>query len=236
MMLFKYVVRNVAYQYGKTVTFMPKPLFQDNGSGMHSHQSLWLKGKPLFAGDGYAGLSQTALWYIGGLLKHAPAIAALAAPTTNSYKRLVPGFEAPVNLAYSRRNRSAAVRIPMYSPDPKAKRIEFRPPDPTCNPYLAFPAMMMAGLDGIEHKTDPGEPLDRDIYDMSPEELKNVPSLPGSLEESLRALEGDHEFLLKGDVFTKEVINLWIKYKLDKEVNAVRMRPHPYEFALYYDA
>ncbi|HXE75911.1 MAG TPA: type I glutamate--ammonia ligase [Candidatus Xenobia bacterium] len=236
MMLFKYVVRNVAYQYGKTVTFMPKPIFGDNGSGMHCHQSLWLKGKPLFAGDGYAGLSQTALWYIGGLLKHAPAITALIAPTTNSYKRLVPGFEAPVNLAYSRRNRSAAVRIPMYSPDPKAKRIEFRPPDPTCNPYLAFAAMMMAGLDGVENKIDPGEPLDRDIYDMSPEELKNVPSLPGSLEESLRALERDHEFLLKGDVFTREIIELWIKYKMDKEVNAVRMRPHPYEFSLYYDA
>ena len=236
-MLFRsYVVRNVAYQYGKTVTFMPKPLFGDNGSGMHTHQSLWLKGKPLFAGEGYAGLSQTALWYIGGLLKHAPAIAAFAAPTTNSYKRLVPGFEAPVNLAYSRRNRSAAVRIPMYSPDPKAKRVEFRPPDPTCNPYLTFAALMMAGLDGIENKIDPGEPLDRDIYDMSPEELKNVPSLPGSLEESLRALQSDHEFLLKGDVFTKEVIDLWISYKMKNEVSAVRMRPHPYEFALYYDA
>ncbi|MGH9813322.1 MAG: type I glutamate--ammonia ligase, partial [Candidatus Acidiferrales bacterium] len=195
MMMFKYVVRNVAYQYGKTVTFMPKPLFGDNGSGMHTHQSLWMKGKPLFAGDAYAGLSQTAMWYIGGLLKHAPAVAAFAAPTTNSYKRLVPGFEAPVNLAYSRRNRSAAVRIPMYSPDPKAKRLEFRPPDPTCNPYLTFAALMMAGLDGIENKIDPGEPLDRDIYDMSPEELKSVPSLPGSLEESLRALERDHEFL-----------------------------------------
>jgi glutamine synthetase len=236
MMMFKYVVRNVAYQYGKTVTFMPKPLYGDNGSGMHTHQSLWLKGKPLFAGDAYAGLSQTAMWYIGGLLKHAPAVAAFAAPTTNSYKRLVPGFEAPVNLAYSRRNRSAAVRIPMYSPDPKAKRLEFRPPDPTCNPYLTFAALMMAGLDGIENKIDPGEPLDRDIYDMTPEELKNVPSLPGSLEESLRALERDHEFLLKGDVFTKEVIDLWISYKMKNEVSAVRMRPHPYEFALYYDA
>ncbi|MGH9779457.1 MAG: glutamine synthetase, partial [Candidatus Acidiferrales bacterium] len=236
MMMFKYVVRNVAYQYGKTVTFMPKPLFGDNGSGMHTHQSLWMKGKPLFAGDAYAGLSQTAMWYIGGLLKHAPAVAAFAAPTTNSYKRLVPGFEAPVNLAYSRRNRSAAVRIPMYSPDPKAKRLEFRPPDPTCNPYLTFAALMMAGLDGIENKIDPGEPLDRDIYDMSPEELKSVPSLPGSLEESLRALERDHEFLLKGDVFTKEVVDLWVSYKMKNEVSAVRMRPHPYEFALYYDA
>ncbi|MFQ5662255.1 MAG: type I glutamate--ammonia ligase [Terriglobia bacterium] len=236
LMLFKYVVRNVAHQYGKTVTFMPKPLFQDNGSGMHTHQSLWLKNKPLFSGELYAGLSQTALWYVGGLLKHAPALAAFVAPTTNSYKRLVPGFEAPVNLAYSRRNRSAAVRIPMYSPNPKTKRIEFRPPDPTCNPYLAFPAMLMAGLDGIENKIDPGEPLDRDIYDMSPEELTNVPALPGSLEEALGALEQDHEFLLEGDVFTKEVIDLWVSYKMKNEVQAMRMRPHPYEFALYYDA
>ena len=236
ILLFKYIVRNVAYQYGKTVTFMPKPLFQDNGSGMHVHQSLWLKGKPLFAGELYAGLSQTALWYIGGLLKHAPAVAAFAAPTTNSYKRLVPGFEAPVNLAYSRRNRSAAVRIPMYSPSPKAKRVEFRPPDASSNPYLAYSAMLMAGLDGIENKIDPGEPLDRDIYDMSPEELQNVPSLPGSLEEALRALEQDHEFLLKGDVFTREVIDLWVSYKMKNEVQAVGMRPHPYEFALYYDA
>jgi glutamine synthetase len=236
IMLFKYIVRNVAYQYGKTVTFMPKPLFQDNGSGMHTHQSLWRKNKPLFAGELYAGLSQEAMWYIGGLLKHAPAVAAFVAPTTNSYKRLVPGFEAPVNLAYSRRNRSAAVRIPMYSPSPKAKRVEFRPPDATCNPYLAYSAMLMAGLDGIENKIDPGEPLDRDIYDMSPEELQGVPSLPGSLEESLRALEADHEFLLKGDVFTKEVVDLWINYKMKNEVQAVGMRPHPYEFALYYDA
>jgi glutamine synthetase len=236
IMLFKYIVRNVAYQYGKTVTFMPKPLFQDNGSGMHTHQSLWLKNKPLFAGELYAGLSQTALWYIGGLLKHAPAVAAFAAPTTNSYKRLVPGFEAPVNLAYSRRNRSAAVRIPMYSPSPKAKRVEFRPPDASSNPYLAYSAMLMAGLDGIENKIDPGEPLDRDIYDMSPEELKNVASLPGSLEEALRALEQDHEFLLKGDVFTKEIVDRWVKYKMENEVQAVGMRPHPYEFALYYDA
>ncbi|MGH9860790.1 MAG: glutamine synthetase family protein, partial [Candidatus Acidiferrales bacterium] len=235
MMLFKYIVRNTAYQYGKTVTFMPKPLFQDNGSGMHTHQSLWSKGKPLFAGDGYAGMSQTAMWYIGGLLKHAPALAAFIAPTTNSYKRLVPGFEAPVNLAYSRRNRSAAVRIPMYSASPKAKRIEFRPPDPSCNPYLAFSAMLMAGLDGIENKIDPGQPLDKDIYDMSPEELSDVPSLPGSLEESLGALERDHRFLLKGDVFSEDVIQLWIDYKMKNEVNAVRMRPHPFEFQLYYD-
>jgi glutamine synthetase len=235
MMLFKYVVKNTAQQYGKTVTFMPKPLFGDNGSGMHCHQSLWLKGKPLFAGDGYAGLSQTALWYIGGLLRHAPALAAIIAPTTNSYKRLVPGFEAPVNLAYSRRNRSAAVRIPMYSASPKAKRVEFRPPDPSCNPYMAFAAMLMAGLDGIENKIDPGQPLDRDIYDLEPEELKKVPSLPGSLEQSLQALEKDHKFLLKGDVFSEEVIHLWIDYKMKNEVAPVRMRPHPLEFQLYYD-
>ena len=235
MMIYKYVARNVGYQYGKTVTFMPKPLFQDNGSGMHTHQSIWKDGKPLFAGDKYAGLSQTALWYIGGLLKHAPSVVALAAPTTNSYKRLVPGFEAPVNLAYSRRNRSAAVRIPMYSASPKAKRLEFRPPDPSCNPYLAFAAMLMAGLDGVENKIDPGEPLDKDIYDLGPEDLKKVPSLPGTLEESLRALERDHDFLLKGDVFSEELIETWIDYKMKNEVQAVGMRPHPYEFALYYD-
>ncbi len=235
MMLYKYVVRNVAYQYGKTVTFMPKPIFQDNGSGMHTHQSLWKDGKPLFAGDCYAGLSQTALWYIGGLLKHAPAVVAFCAPTTNSYKRLVPGFEAPVNLAYSRRNRSAAVRIPMYSPNPKAKRVEFRPPDPSSNPYLGFSVMLMAGLDGIRNKIDPGEPLDKDIYDLSPEELRDVPSLPASLEESLRALENDHQFLLEGDVFTEELIQTWMDYKMKNEVNAIRLRPHPYEFALYYD-
>jgi glutamine synthetase len=235
MMIYKYIVRNVAHQYGKTATFMPKPIFQDNGSGMHTHQSLWLKGKPLFAGDSYAGLSQTAMWYIGGLLRHAPAIAGLAAPTTNSYKRLVPGFEAPVNLAYSKRNRSAAVRIPVYSQSPKAKRLEFRPPDASCNPYLAYSAMLMAGLDGIENKIDPGQPLDKDIYDLSAEELKHVPSLPGSLEESLKALENDHKFLLKGGVFTEESVALWIDYKIQKEVNPMRMRPHPYEFHLYYD-
>jgi glutamine synthetase len=235
MMLYKYIVRNVANQYGKTVTFMPKPLFQDNGSGMHTHQSLWKGAKPLFAGDGYAGLSQTALWYIGGLIAHGPALSAIIAPTTNSYKRLVPGFEAPVNLAYSRRNRSAACRIPMYSASPKAKRIEFRPPDPSCNPYLAFAAMLMAGLDGIENKMDPGQPLDKDIYDLGPEELANVPSMPGSLEDALDALEADHQFLLKGDVFTEELLGTYVEYKRDKEVNAVRLRPHPYEFALYYD-
>ena len=235
MMLYKYVVKNVADQYGKTVTFMPKPLFQDNGSGMHTHQSLWKGGQPLFAGDGYAGLSQTALWYIGGLLKHGPALSALIAPTTNSYKRLVPGYEAPVNLAYSRRNRSAACRIPMYSASPKAKRVEFRPPDPSCNPYLAFSAMLMAGLDGIENKIDPGQPLDKDIYDLGPEELAKVPSMPGSLEAALEELERDSQFLLKGDVFTEEMLNTYIQYKHDKEVNAMRLRPHPYEFLLYYD-
>ncbi len=235
MMLYKYIVRNVANQYGKTVTFMPKPLFQDNGSGMHTHQSLWKGGKPLFAGDGYAGMSQMALWYIGGLIKHGPALSAIIAPTTNSYKRLVPGFEAPVNLAYSRRNRSAACRIPMYSASPKAKRIEFRPPDPSCNPYLAFAAMLMAGLDGVENKVDPGQPLDKDIYDLGPEELASVPSMPASLDLALDALERDHQFLLKGDVFTEELLETYIAYKRTAEVNAIRLRPHPFEFALYYD-
>ena len=235
MMLYKYIIRNVAYQYGKSVTFMPKPLFGDNGSGMHCHQSLWKGGSPLFAGDGYAGLSPMALNYIGGLLKHARALSAIIAPTTNSYKRLVPGYEAPVNLAYSRRNRSAAVRIPMYSASPKSKRVEFRPPDPSCNPYLAFAAMMMAGLDGVQNKIEPGEPLDKDIYDLSPEELKKVPSMPASLDEALSALEEDHAFLLKGDVFTEELIETFISYKRKAEADAVRLRPHPYEFALYYD-
>jgi len=235
MMLYKYITKNVAAHNGKTVTFMPKPLFQDNGSGMHTHQSLWKGDKPLFAGDGYAGLSQMALWYIGGLIKHGPALSAIIAPTTNSYKRLVPGFEAPVNLAYSRRNRSAACRIPMYSASPKAKRVEFRPPDPSCNPYLAFSAMLMAGLDGIENKIDPGQPLDKDIYDLGPEELKSVPSMPGSLEEALNALEADHQFLLKGDVFTEDLLQTYIDYKRAKEVDALRLRPHPYEFCMYYD-
>jgi glutamine synthetase len=235
LMLYKYIIRNVANQYGKTVTFMPKPLFADNGSGMHCHQSLWRDGQPLFAGDGYAGLSQLALWYAGGLLKHARALSAIIAPTTNSYKRLVPGYEAPVNLAYSRRNRSAAVRIPMYSSSPKAKRLEFRPPDPACNPYLAFAAMLMAGLDGVLNKINPGEPLDKDIYDLSPEEMRNVPSMPGSLEEALSCLEDDHNFLLKGDVFTEELIETFIDYKRKNEADAIRLRPHPYEFALYYD-
>ena len=235
MMLYKYCIKNTAYQYGKSVTFMPKPLFGDNGSGMHVHQSLWKGGTPLFAGDMYAGLSQMALWYIGGLLKHARSLSAIIAPTTNSYKRLVPGYEAPVNLAYSRRNRSAACRIPMYSANPKAKRVEFRPPDPSSNPYLAFAAMMMAGLDGVLNKIDPGEPLDKDIYDLSPEEMREVPSMPGSLDEALACLEEDHMFLLKGDVFTEELIETYIAYKLKNEAEAIRLRPHPYEFALYYD-
>ncbi len=235
LMLFKYVVKNVAHMNGKSATFMPKPLYGDNGSGMHVHQSLWKDGKPLFAGDEYAGLSEMAKFYIGGLLKHAPALVALAAPTTNSYKRLVPGFEAPVNLAYSARNRSAAVRIPMFSSSPKAKRLEFRPPDPSCNPYLTFAALMMAGLDGIQNRIDPGEPLEKDIYDLSPEELKNVPSLPGSLEDSLNALEKDHEFLLKGDVFSAAMIERWISYKRKSEVDPMRLRPTPLEFQMYYD-
>lgn len=235
MMKYKYVVRNVAQKNGKTVTFMPKPLFGDNGSGMHCHQSLWKANSPLFAGDGYAGLSQMALWYIGGLLKHARSLSAIIAPTTNSYKRLVPGYEAPVNLAYSRRNRSAAVRIPMYSASPKAKRVEFRPPDTSANPYLAFAALLMAGLDGVINKIDPGEPLDKDIYDLSPEEMKSVPSMPASLDEALDCLEADHSFLLKGDVFTEELLETFIGYKRKNEAEAVRLRPHPYEFALYYD-
>jgi len=235
MMTYKYIVRNVAHQYGKSATFMPKPIFGDNGSGMHTHQSLWKEGKPLFAGDGYAGISQMALHYIGGLLRHARALSAIIAPTTNSYKRLVPGYEAPVNLAYSRRNRSAACRIPMYSASPKAKRVEFRPPDPAANPYLAFSAMLMAGLDGVVNKIEPGEPLDKDIYDLSPEEMKSVPSMPASLEEALDCLEDDHAFLLKGDVFTEELIETFIEYKRRNEADAVRLRPHPHEFSLYYD-
>jgi glutamine synthetase len=232
---YKYIVKNVARKFGKTVTFMPKPLFEDNGSGMHTHQSLWKGSKPLFAGEEYGGLSKMALHYIGGILKHASAICAFSNPTTNSYKRLVPGFEAPVNLAYSSRNRSAAVRIPMYSPSPKAKRIEFRTPDPSCNGYLAFAAMLMAGLDGIQNKIHPGEPLDKDIYALSPEELAGVPTTPGSLDESLKALESDHDFLLKGDVFTADVVEKWIEYKMDAEVNPTKMRPHPHEFFLYFD-
>jgi glutamine synthetase len=235
-LVYKYVTKNVAKKYGKTVTFMPKPIFGDNGSGMHVHQSLWKSGKPLFSGTGYAGLSEMALYYIGGLLKHAPALCAFTNPTTNSYKRLVPGFEAPVNLAYSQRNRSASVRIPMYSTSPKSKRIEFRCPDPTCNPYLGFSAMLMAGLDGIINKTDPGGPLDKDIYDMTPEQLRDVPSTPASLADSLDALSNDHEFLLRGDVFSEDLIDTWVEYKTTKEVQPLQLRPHPFEFMLYYDA
>ena len=235
MMKYKYIVRNTAYQFGKSVTFMPKPLFGDNGSGMHTHQSLWSKGKPLFAGNGYAGLSETALYYAGGLLKTASAIVGFGALTTNSYKRLVPGYEAPVNLAYSKRNRSAAVRIPVYSESPKAKRLEFRPPDPSCNPYLTFAAMLMAGLDGIKNKIHPGEPLDKDLYELEPEEAAKVPSVPGSLDAALEALEADHKFLLEGGVFTKDFIDLWVEYKQKNEIDPVRMRPHPHEFHLYYD-
>jgi glutamine synthetase len=235
LMWYKYIIKNVARRYGKTVTFMPKPLYNDNGTGMHCHQSLWKDGQPLFAGDGYAGVSQMCLHYIGGILKHAPALCAFVAPTTNSYKRLVPGFEAPVNLAYSSRNRSAAVRIPMYSPSPKAKRIEVRFPDPSCNAYLAFAAMVMAGLDGVENRIDPGEPLDKDIYELSPAELSKVPSVPGSLEGALEALENDHEFLTKGDVFTQDALEMWIEFKRTREIDPVRLRPHPYEFKLYFD-
>ena len=236
LMWFKSIVKNVAYRNGKTATFMPKPMFGDNGNGMHCHQSLWKDGKPLFAGDGYAGLSEMALYYIGGILKHSHALAALTNPTTNSYRRLVPGYEAPVNLAYSRRNRSAAIRIPMYSQSPGAKRLEIRFPDPSCNPYLAFSAMVLAGLDGIQNQLDPGEPLDKDIYDLSPEELQGVPTLPGSLDRALDALEADHDFLLKGDVFTATIIERWIAYKRQKEIDTVRMRPTPMEFQLYFDA
>lgn len=232
---FKHIIKNVAYMHNKTVTFMPKPIFGDNGSGMHVHQSLWKGGKPLFAGEEYGGMSKMALYYIGGILKHAKALNAICNPTTNSYRRLVPGFEAPVNLAYSGRNRSASIRIPMYSPSPKAKRIEVRFPDPAANGYLAFAAMLMAGLDGIQNKIHPGDPLDKDIYGLTPEELSKVPSCCGSLEEALTALQNDHEFLLKGDVFTKDVIETWIEYKTDKEVKPMAMRPTPYEFALYYD-
>lgn len=234
MMLYKYVIKNIARKNGKTVTFMPKPLYGDNGSGMHTHQSLWKKGKPLFAGKEYAGLSQTALYYIGGLLKHAKALCAICNPTTNSYKRLVPGYEAPVNLAYSARNRSAAVRIPTFSESPNAKRLEYRPPDPAANPYLAFAALLMAGLDGIQNKVEPGEPLDKNIYELPPEELKKVPNVAGSLSEALDCLEKDHEFLLKGDVFTMDFLDTWISAKR-KEHDALRLRPHPYEFFLYYD-
>ena len=235
-MWYKYIIKNVARRAGKTVTFMPKPIFEDNGSGMHTHFSLWKDGQPLFAGDGYAGLSQLALYAIGGILRHAPAILAFAAPTTNSYRRLVPGFEAPVNLVLSARNRSAGVRIPMYSGDPKAKRLEFRCPDPTCNGYLAWTAMLMAAIDGIQREIDPGEPLDRDIYEMSAEELAKYPKTPASLEEAIDALEADHEFLTAGEVFTDDLIRAWIDWKRENELREMRLRPHPYEFHLYYDS
>ncbi|MCP4757105.1 MAG: type I glutamate--ammonia ligase [Proteobacteria bacterium] len=232
---FKYILKNVANKHGKTVTFMPKPIFEDNGTGMHTHVSIWNGDKPLFAGDKYAGISQEGLWGIGGILKHCNSLCAITNPTTNSYKRLVPGFEAPVNLAYSSRNRSAAVRLPMYSTSPKAKRIEFRTPDPSCNGYMAFSAILMAVIDGIENKIDPGDPLDKNIYDLPPEEAAQVASTPGSLEEALNALKEDHEYLLKGDVFTEDVIEKWIEYKFENEVNQIKLRPHPHEFYLYYD-
>jgi glutamine synthetase len=234
--LYKYITKSVAWRHGKTVTFMPKPIFEDNGSGMHTHQSLWNGDTPLFFDEnGYAGLSDIARWYIGGLLEHAPSILAFAAPTTNSYRRLVPGYEAPVNLVYSQRNRSAAVRIPLYSNKPAAKRLEFRCPDPACNPYLAFSAMLMAGIDGIQRQVEPREPVDKDIYDLPPEELGNLPSVPGSLEEALAALDADHDYLLQGGVFTEDLIETWIDYKVEREIDAVRLRPHPHEFYLYYD-
>src|SRR6476660_6057817 len=234
MMVYRYVVKNVAKKHGKTACFMPKPLFGDNGSGMHTHQSLWKGAKPLFAGKEYAGLSQMALYYAGGLLKHARALCAICNPTTNSYKRLVPGYEAPVNLAYSSRNRSAAIRIPTYSENPKAKRIEYRPPDPAANPYLAFAALLMAGLDGIQNKIDPGEPMDKNLYELPPEEHAKIPQVPGSLGEALDHLDDDHQFLLKGDVFTADFVEMWTSHKR-KEHDALRLRPHPYEFFLYYD-
>jgi glutamine synthetase len=235
VMVYKYVVKNVARQRGMTATFMPKPLFGDNGSGMHVHQSIWKGKQPVFAGDGYAGSSELMRYYIGGLLKHAPALLAICAPTVNSYRRLVPGFEAPVNLGYSQRNRSAAVRIPMYSANPKAKRVEFRCPDPACNPYLAFAAMLMAGLDGIQNRINPGDPIDKNLYDLPPVERAKIRSTPGSLDEALDALEADHQFLLKGDVFTKDAVEIYINYKRSREIDEIRLRPHPYEFFLYYD-
>jgi len=236
VMYYKYIIQNVSRQHGKVATFMPKPIFGDNGSGMHVHQSLWKDGTNLFYdAKGYSLLSQTALYYIGGLLKHAPALLGLCAPTTNSYRRLVPGYEAPVNLAYSQRNRSAAVRIPVYSKSPKSKRLEFRCPDPSANPYLCFSALLMAGLDGIQNKIDPGEPLEKDLYELEPEEAAKIKSTPGSLGEVLEALEKDHEFLLKGDVFTKDLISTWISYKRERELAPVNLRPVPYEFYLYFD-
>ena len=235
LLWFKYVVKNVARRNGKTVTFMPKPIFEDNGSGMHVHVSLWKGDKPLFAGDRYGGLSEMALFFIGGLLRHARALCAFTNPTTNSYRRLVPGFEAPINLAYSSRNRSAAVRIPMYSASPKSKRVEYRIPDPSCNGYLTFAALLMAGLDGVQNRIDPGQALDKNIYKLSPEEMKDVRQAPASLDAALEALREDHSFLLRGDVFTQDVIDTWIASKMKDEVSPMRLRPVPYEFSLYYD-
>jgi glutamine synthetase len=235
LMTYKYVIKNVARKYGKTVTFMPKPIFGDNGSGMHCHQSIWKGGQPLFAGDKYAGMSEMGLYYIGGILRHAPALLALTNPTTNSYKRLVPGYEAPVNLAYSQGNRSASVRIPLSGDNPKAKRLEFRCPDATSNPYLAFAAMLCAGIDGIKNKIHPGEPLDKNIYELSPDELAKIPSTPGSLELALEALDNDHAFLTESGVFSEDFIQNWIDYKVANEVKQMQLRPHPYEFFLYYD-
>ena len=235
VMIYKYVVKGVARRRGMTATFMPKPLFGDNGSGMHVHQSIWKGKKPIFAGDGYAGSSEVMRYYIGGLLKHAPALCAICAPTVNSYRRLVPGFEAPVNLGYSQRNRSAACRIPMYTTDPKAKRVEFRCPDPAANPYLCFAAMLMAGLDGIQHRINPADPIDKNLYDLPPEEMARVPKAPGTLDEALDALEKDHKFLVEGNVFTQDVIDTYLSYKRSQEIDEIRLRPHPYEFFLYYD-
>ena len=236
LMLYKYIIKNVAKRHGKTVTFMPKPIFGDNGSGMHVHVSLWKDGENIFHDPkGYAHISQTCMHFIGGILKHAPALLAFCAPTTNSYKRLVPGYEAPVNLAYSQRNRSACIRIPVYLSSEKATRIEFRCPDGTCNPYLAFAAILMAGVDGIQKRIDPGNPLDIDLYELEPEEVAKVKQVPGSLDKVLEALEGDHEFLTKGDVFTVDVLETWMRYKREREIDPVRLRPHPYEFFLYYD-
>jgi len=235
-MLYKYILKNTAREFGKTITFMPKPLFGDNGTGMHVHQSLSKGGKNIFFDeDGYALLSDTAMYYIGGLLEHSNALLALTSPSTNSYRRLVPGYEAPVNLVYSQRNRSAAIRIPVYSKSPKSKRIEYRPPDCTCNPYLAFSAMLLAGLDGIKKKIHPGEPHDMDLFELSAAEAAKIKQVPGSLERSLEALESDHDFLLAGNVFTKNLVETWIDYKRVKENDAVRLRPHPWEFFLYYD-
>jgi glutamine synthetase len=236
VMLYKYIIKNVCARNGYVANFMPKPLFGDNGSGMHTHQSLWNDDEPLFYdANGYALLSDTARWYIGGLLAHAPAILAFAAPTTNSYRRLVPGYEAPINLVYSQRNRSACARIPVYFQSPAAKRVEFRSPDPSCNPYLAFAAMLQAGLDGVKNKIEPPDPIDKDLYDLPPEEASQVKQVPGSLDEVLDALEQDHAFLLEGGVFTQDVIDTWIEYKREHEIDAIRLRPHPYEFYLLYD-